>query len=77
MKSLLRKSSKRKKRINFGGLRHPSLTAAGIGITHIQTRGLEAELSSAFCSMNGRNLPLNVMTTRFSPCFPMVVPISQ
>ena len=42
-----------------------------------QSRGLDAELSSAHCSIKGKNLPLKVMTTRFSPCFPVVVPTSQ
>ena len=39
--------------------------------------GLLAPLSSATCSMKGRNLPLKVITTLFSPCLPIVVPTSQ
>lgn len=32
-----------------------------------------AVLSSVFCSMWGKNLPLSEMTTRFSPCLPSMM----
>ena len=43
---------------------------------HSAISGDAAELSAATCSMKGRNLPLKVITTRFSPSLPVVVPTS-
>ena len=42
-----------------------------------QSLGLGTPLLAATCSIKGRNLPLKVMTTRFSPSFPVVVPTSM
>ena len=47
---------------------------AGRESDHSAISGDAAELSAATCSMNGKNFPLNVMTTRFSPILPTVPP---